>query len=306
MESIVILGSGIAGCTAAIYTARANLAPLVLSGPQDGGQLTLTSEVENFPGFPDGIDGTKLVEQAKAQAQRFGARFELDLVESIEKQPDNSYTLKCMTGKIIQTKTLIVATGASARWLNIPSQEKYKGRGVTTCATCDGAFFKDKEVIVVGGGDSAMEEALFLTKYCTKITIVHRRDTLRASQIMQERAQKHPQINFLWNNQVKEIYGEKTVQGVKLESTKDSSITDFKCDGVFLAIGHVPNTTFLKGLVDLDDHGYLKATPFMHTNHPGIFAAGDVQDTRYRQAITAAGSGCQAAMEVEKYLADQE
>jgi len=305
MENVVILGSGISGCTAAIYAARANLQPLVLSGPQDGGQLTLTTDVENYPGFAQGIQGPELVQKSKEQAIRFGARFEMDIVEKIETN-EQGHTLYLMSKKEIQTKTLIVATGASARWLGIESEEKYKGRGVTTCATCDGAFFKDKEVIVVGGGDSAMEEALFLTKFCTKVTVVHRRDSLRASKIMQDRGQKNEKIEFKWNATVSEIYGEKVVSGVKLKDTKSSEITDFKCDGVFLAIGHIPNTQFLKGVVDLDDHGYLTCDKHMVTSKKGIFAAGDVQDTRYRQAITAAGSGCMAAMEAEKYLVELE
>jgi len=307
MEKVIILGTGIAGCTAAIYAARANLSPLVISGPEDGGQLTLTTIVENWPGVnPEGIDGTELVNKAKKQAERFGAVFKTDIVQGLEKI-GSSFKLNLMSGEKLQTETLIVATGASARWLGIPSEEKYKGRGVTTCATCDGAFFKDKEVIVIGGGDSAMEESTFLTKFANKVTVIHRRDSLRASKIMQERARKNSKINFIWDSVVEEILGDgKKVTGVKLKNIKTEELTDFSCDGVFLAIGHIPNTKFLQSILDLDDHGYLKADRNMHTNVKGIFAAGDVQDTRFRQAITAAGSGCKAAMEVEKYLAEKE
>jgi thioredoxin reductase (NADPH) len=306
MEEVIILGTGIAGLTAAIYTARANLSPLLISGMEDGGQLTLTTDVENFPGFPDGVQGPELIDKCKKQAEKFGAKFKLDLVTSLNKI-DNRFELDLQSGEKIQAKTIIVATGASARWLGIPSEEKYKGRGVTTCATCDGAFYKNKEVIVVGGGDSAMEEATFLTKFASKVTVVHRRDELRASVIMQEKAKNNSKINFIWDSSVEEIYGnDKVVQGVKLKNVKTNEITDFSCNGVFLAIGHIPNTKFLQGKLDMDSHGYLKADPHMHTNVEGIFAAGDVQDTRFRQAITAAGSGCQAAMEAEKYLADKE
>jgi thioredoxin reductase (NADPH) len=305
MEKVIILGTGISGCTAAIYTARANLEPLVLSGPEDGGQLTLTTDVENFPGFPDGVQGPELVEKCKKQAERFGAKFKLGLVQSFKKIKDG-FELELNTKETLQCMTLIVSTGASARWLGIPSETEYKGKGVTTCATCDGAFFKDKEVIVIGGGDSAMEEATFLTKFCTKVTIVHRRDSFRASKIMQKRAMDNPKIEIVWDSAIEEVVGDgKKVTGVKLKNMKTNEITDFVCQGVFLAIGHIPNTKFLEGSLDLDEHGYLKCDRNMNTTVPGVFAAGDVQDTRYRQAITAAGSGCQAAMEAEKYLADK-
>ena len=305
MENVVILGSGIAGCTAAVYAARASLSPLVISGAEDGGQLMLTTYVENFPGFPGGVQGPVLVENCKKQAEKFGAKFKTDIVNEFIEVEDG-FELVLMTGEKVKTKTLIIATGASARWLGLSSEEKYKGRGVTTCATCDGAFFKDKEVIVVGGGDSAMEEALFLTRFATKVTVVHRREELRASKIMQEKAQAHKKVNFIWDSVVEEVLGDgKIVTGVKLKNVKTNKISDFKCDGIFLAIGHVPNTKFLTK-IDLDKQGYIKTDKFMHTNVEGIFAAGDVQDTRFRQAITAAGSGCKAAMEVEKYLAEKE
>ncbi len=303
MENLVILGTGIAGCTAAIYAARANLKPLLLSGPEDGGQLTLTTEVENFPGFPDGVQGPELVQLCKKQAERFGARFLVDIVESCV-QIKEGFKLKLLGGDVLETKALIVATGASARWLGISSEEKYKGRGVTTCATCDGALFKGKEVVVIGGGDSAMEESLFLTKFARRVTIIHRKDAFRASKIMQEKVLHNPSISVIWNTEVQEVLGDgKRVNGVKLGDVNSGKSYDFKCDGVFLAIGHVPNTSFLHGLIDVDELGYIKADKNMQTNVPGLFAAGDVQDRRFRQAITAAGSGCMAAMEAEKYLA---
>ncbi|HLC52453.1 MAG TPA: thioredoxin-disulfide reductase [Candidatus Nanoarchaeia archaeon] len=306
MENVVILGTGISGCTAAVYTARANLNPLVISGPEDGGQLTLTTEVENYPGFPEGIQGPELVQLCKKQAERFGAKFETDLVTEFNKIK-KGYELTLSSGKKLQTKSLIIATGASARWLGLDSEKLYKGRGVTTCATCDGFFFKGKEVAVIGGGDSAMEEALFLTKFATKVTIIHRKDSFRASKIMQERVLKHEKIKVIWNSVVKEILGDsKKVTGIKLNNVGTNEVFDFNCDGVFLAIGHIPNTKPFAGKLDLDEKGYLKVDKFMHTNLEGIFGAGDVQDTRYRQAITAAGSGCQAAMEVEKYLSEGE
>jgi len=306
MENVVILGTGIAGCTAAIYTARANLNPLVISGPEDGGQLTLTTEVENFPGFPEGVQGPALVEMCKKQAEKFGTKFKVDIASEFKKIK-NGFELNLLGGEKIQTKTLIVATGASARWLGIPSEEKYKGRGVTTCATCDGAFFKGKEAIVIGGGDSAMEESNFLTKFATKVTIIHRKDSFRASKIMQDRFFKNPKCNAIWDSEVVEILGDgKKVTGVKLSNVKTGKTSEFTTDGVFLAIGHIPNTSIFEGILDMNEHGYLKTDRFMKTDILGVFAAGDVQDTRYRQAITAAGSGCQAAMEAEKYLAEHE
>ncbi len=306
MEKLVVLGTGIAGCTAAIYAARANLNPIMISGPEDGGQLTLTTDVENFPGFPDGVQGPALVEMCKKQAERFGTRFKVDIASEFKKIK-GGFELNLMGGEKIQTKTLIVATGASARWLGIPSEEKYKGRGVTTCATCDGAFFKGKEVVVVGGGDSAMEESNFLTKFATKVTVIHRKDSFKASKIMQDRFFKNPKCKVIWDSEVAEILGDgKKVTGVMLKNAKTGKTSEFKTDGVFLAIGHVPNTSIFKGRLDMNELGYLTTDRFMKTNISGVFAAGDVQDTRYRQAITAAGSGCQAAMEAEKYLAEQE
>ena len=302
MENVVILGSGIAGCTAAIYTSRAELKPLVLSGPEEGGQLTYTTEVENFPGFPKGITGPQLVENCKKQAERFGARFEYGIVAGFMKIK-NEFELD-LGDKKIQAKTVIVATGASARWLGISSEEKYKSRGVSVCAVCDGAFYKGKEVIVVGGGDSAMEEALFMTRFANKVTIVHRGSEFRASKIMQEKVENNSKIKVIWNSEIAEFVGDgKKLNGVKLKNNKTGKVIEFKCDGVFLAIGHFPNTQPFEGKLEMEK-GYIKTDKFMKTNVPGIFAAGDVQDFRFRQAVTAAGSGCMAAMEVEKYLAD--
>jgi len=303
MESLVILGTGIAGLTAAIYAARANLSPLIISGPEDGGQLTLTSDVENFPGFPEGIKGPELIERCKKQAERFGAKFKLALVEKI-KQKKDSFTITLDDKTTLDTKSIIIATGASARWLGIPSEEKYRGRGVSTCATCDAAFYKNKEVVVIGGGDSAMEEANFLTKFANKVTIIHRREKFSASVIMQKKTLSNPKIKTLWNKEIQEVLGDgKKVTGVKLKDSKTSKVEEYPCHGIFLAIGHIPNTGFLKEFVNLDEKGYLKADNHMHTSVPGVFAAGDVQDYNYRQAITAAGTGCVAALEVEKYLA---
>lgn len=306
MENVIILGNGIAGATAAIYTARANLSPLIISGPESGGQLTLTTDVENFPGFPEGIQGPDLVENARKQAERFGARSKMAIATEFN-QKDDHYEIVLDNKERIETKTLIIATGASARWLNLDSEKQYKGRGVTTCATCDGYFFKDKEVIVVGGGDSAMEEATFLTKFCTKVTIIHRRDAFRASQIMQKRALENPKIKVVYNKEVIEILGDgNAVTGVKLKDTTNQEVSEFNTQGVFLAIGHVPNTLIFKERLDLDEKGYLKTDRQMRTKLKGVFGAGDVQDLIYRQAITAAGSGCQAAMEAERYLASLE
>jgi thioredoxin reductase (NADPH) len=306
MENVIILGTGIAGLTAAVYTARANLNPLVISGPEDGGQLTLTTDVENFPGFPDGVKGPELIENTKKQAARFGARFKVDWVTDFKKMKDG-FELSLGNKENIQTKTVIVTTGASARWLGLPSEEKYKGRGVSTCATCDGAFYKGKEVVVIGGGDSAMEESNFLTKFADRVTVIHRRAEFKASRIMQDRFFKNPKCAVIWNSEVVEIVGDgKLVKGVKIKDHNTKKIHDVMCNGVFLAIGHVPNTVLFKGILDLDEGGYIKTDRFMHTSVPGIFAGGDVQDVRYRQAITAAGTGCQAAIEVEKYLGERE
>ncbi len=302
----MILGTGISGLTAAIYAARAELSPLVISGPEDGGQLAYTTVVENFPGFPGGVLGKALIDNCKKQAEKFGARFKEDIATEFKQLKDH-FELSLMTGEKIKTKALIIATGASARWLGIPSEEKYKGRGVSTCATCDGAFYKGKEVVVIGGGDSAMEEVHDLSQFAKKITVIHRKSEFRASPIMQERFFANKKASVIWNKEAIEVLGDwKKVTGVKLRDTVNKKESEIKCDGVFLAIGHIPNTKIFKDKVELDEQGYLKADKHMHTNVHGIFAAGDVQDRRFKQAITAAGSGCMAAMEAQKYLAERE
>ena len=305
MRNVVIVGSGPAGYTAAIYTARANLNPLLIEGLEVGGQLSLTTMVENFPGFPEGVMGPALMEDMKKQAGRFGTDFLAGLVTKVDlsHSPFRVFT----DDQEIPARTLIISSGASARLLGLESEKKLLGYGVSTCATCDGYFFKGKEIIVVGGGDSALEEATFLTKYASKVTVVHRRDQLRASKIMQDRAFKNPKIDFVWDTVVDEIYDlpAKTVKGVKLRNLKSNEITDFKCDGIFVAIGHVPNTQIFKGLLEMDANGYIITHDGTKTSVPGVFAAGDVQDHVYRQAISAAGTGCMAGMDAERYLEQQ-
>lgn len=306
LYDVAIVGSGPAGYTAALYASRAFLKTLVLSGMQPGGQLTTTTEVDNFPGFPQGILGPTLVGDMKKQAERFGAEVQQEMVTSIAK--GDVFTL-AVGDKKYQAKTVIIATGASAMYLGLPSEEKLKGKGVSGCATCDGFFFRGKVVVVVGGGDTAMEEATFLTKFCPKVTVIHRREEFRASAIMLDRAKNDPRIAFLTNKVIEEILGETEVTGIRLRDTKTNEVIDYPTQGVFLAIGHKPNTAFLTGLVDLDAKGYVKVVrslspldPQTATNVPGIFAAGDCVDPRYRQAIVAAGQGCMAAMDAEKYL----
>lgn len=303
IEKVVILGSGPAGLTAAIYAARANLKPLVVEGFQPGGQLTITTEVENYPGFPEGVLGTEMMQLFKKQAQKFGTEFISGEVTDIDVGRDP--LLVNVGSAEIKTKTIIISTGASAQLLGIDSEKKLMGRGVSACATCDGFFFRGKEVAVVGGGDTAMEEANFLTRFCSKVIVVHRRDQLRASKIMQEKAFKNPKIEFIWNAVVEEIIGEpKTgVSSLRLKDVKENRIYDKKIEGVFIAIGHKPNTSIFKTKIDLDEKGYIKTmSGSTQTSVKGVFAAGDVQDHKYRQAVTAAGSGCMAAMDVEKYL----
>jgi len=304
---VVIIGSGPAGWTAAIYAARANLSPLVLQGIQPGGQLTITTDVENFPGFPEGIMGPELMEKFQAQAERFGTKVVYDTVNAVDfsKRP-----FKISTDESCYTAdTIIIATGASAKWIGLESEQKLMGHGVSSCATCDGAFFRGKEVVVVGGGDTAMEEANFLARFCSKITVIHRRDCLRASKIMQDRAIKNPKIEFIWDSAVVDIQGSKEtgVTGVTLKNLKTHETSQFPTQGVFVAIGHKPNTEVFAGKLDLHPNGYLKVTPGRaNTNIEGVFACGDVIDHHYRQAITAAGTGCMAAMDAEKYLEAQE
>ncbi len=307
-RKVVIIGGGPAGLTAAIYSSRANLKPLLVEGYQPGGQLTITTDVENFPAFPEGITGPDLIENMHRQAERFGTEFLDSEVEKIDlsRRP---FPLT-IDGEEYTAETVIIATGATARWLGLESEKKLMGYGVSACATCDGFFFTDKEVIVVGGGDTAMEEAVFLTRFASKVTIVHRRDELRASKTMQKLAQGNPKIEIKWNSIVVEILGDQTaggVTGVVFENTQDRSREEFKCDGVFMGIGHIPNTRLFVDQLELDENGYLvKADPgTSRLAIPGVFAAGDVADTRYRQAITAAGSGCQAAIDAERFLEEQ-
>lgn len=300
MERVLIIGSGPAGLTAAIYAARANLKPLVLAGGLYGGQLMLTTEVENYPGFPSGVLGPDLMTMFREQAERFGARI-LD-VDATRVDFSSRPLVVSTDDADYEAQTVIVATGASARWLDVPGEETLRGRGVSTCATCDGAFFKEKHIVVAGGGDSAMEEALFLTRFGRRVTLVHRRDTLRASKIMAERAQAHPKIDFIWNTVVERVLGEDRVTGLRLRNLRDESLYDFDCDALFVAIGHTPNTAIFRGRLDLDAAGYILSPDGTATSAEGVFVAGDVYDHRYRQAITAAGSGCKAAMDAERYL----
>jgi thioredoxin reductase (NADPH) len=307
IRDTVILGSGCAGLTAAIYTARAGLKPLVLEGHEPGGQLSITTLVENFPGWPDGIQGPELIENMKKQAERFGASFQLAHLNSVE-LGEHPIRLQTSAGEFA-TRTLIVASGASARWLGLPSEQALIGHGVSSCATCDGFFFRGKEIAVVGGGDSAMEEALFLTRFASKVTLLHRRESFRASKIMLERAIAHPNIELRTNTVVEEVLGvdEKEVRGLRLKDVKTGSVDELKISGLFLGIGHEPNTKMFAGQLDLDEEGYIKTTGNVLTSLNGVvvrgvFACGDVQDRRYRQAITAAGSGCMAALEAEKFL----
>lgn len=303
MEQVVIVGSGPAGCTAAIYAARANLAPVLISGMQPGGQLTQTTDVENFPGFERPIDGTDLVETMRKQAERLGVRVLMDEVTGCVLSGDAKRVSTMMSGEI-ETRTLIVATGATARYLGLDSEQKLIGRGVSGCATCDGSFFKDQVVAVVGGGDTAMEEALYLSRIARLVYVVHRRDEFRASKIMAGRVLAADKIKVVWNSVVEEVLGVDAgnVSGLRLKDVRSGEVSDIELQGVFMAIGHVPNTQFLKGQIKLDEEGYIVAERTL-TSLPGVFAAGDVQDRHYKQAVTAAGSGCMAALEAERYLA---
>ena len=303
MEKVIILGTGAAGLTAAIYTARANLSPLVLEGLQPGGQLTTTTEVENYPGFPEGVDGTALMDRMRKQAERFGARFAYALITKADfsRRP---FTLVTDGGDVHEAQTVIVATGASAKYIGLPSEQKLIGRGVTSCATCDGAFYRNVPVAVVGGGDTAMEESIFLTRFASTVHLLHRRDAFRASKIMAERVMHHPKIKVHWNTVVDDVLGveQNEVTGLKLKNVKSGEVSTLDVKALFVAIGHQPNTQPFVGQLDMNEVGYL-VTHHTRTNVPGVFAAGDVQDPHYRQAITAAGTGCMAALEAERFIA---
>ncbi|MBI2915352.1 MAG: thioredoxin-disulfide reductase [Elusimicrobia bacterium] len=301
MRKVIIIGSGCAGYTAAIYTSRANLSPLLISGLETGGQLMLTSDVENYPGFPEGILGPELMDKMRAQAEKFGTEIWTDIVEKVDfsKRP---FTIVTANGQTETAETVIISTGATAMWLGIASEKKFMGKGVSACAVCDAAFYKGMEVCVVGGGDTAMEESLFLTKFASKVTVIHRRNELRASKIMQERAIKNPKIHFVWDSVVDEVLGNETVGSVRVKNLKSGAVSEISCKGLFIAIGHQPNTKVFQGQIQLDPKGYIVTDGRARTSVPGVFACGDVMDVLYRQAVTAAGTGCMSALEAERFL----
>jgi len=300
---VIIIGSGPSGYTAAIYAARANLSVLMFQGYQVGGQLMLTSDVENYPGFEEGILGPPMMEKFEMQARRFGTEMIPEDVSAVDFS-ERPFKVTADSGEYA-ARTIIISTGASAKWLGLPSEERLQGRGVSACATCDGFFFRNKDVVVVGGGDTALEEATFLTRYANHVTLVHRRDTLRASKIMQDRAFKNPKISFIWDTEVVEVLGDNAVTGLRLRNVKNGEEYILPTQGLFLAIGHEPNTGLFKGVIDMDGKGYITPVEYTMTNIPGVFAAGDVTDHRYRQAVTAAGDGCRAAIDLERWLESQ-
>ncbi len=304
VRNIIIIGGGPAGYTAALYAARAGMKPLVFAGYEAGGQLMLTTEIENFPGFPQAIKGPDLMMRMRQQAERFGAEIQDFNVTSVDFS-NRPFKITTDWGEYF-AKAVVIATGASAKWLGLENEQRLIGRGVSSCATCDGAFFKDKHVAVIGGGDSAMEEALYLTNHASRVTIIHRRDKLRASQIMQQRAFDNEKIDFIWNTVVVDVIGEEKLEAIKLKNVKTGEETTFKVDGMFVAIGHKPNTEIFKDWLEMDSVGYIIRKEFTMTNIPGVFAAGDVADARYRQAITAAGMGAQAAIDAERWLGEIE
>ena len=302
VENMIIIGSGPAGLTAAVYSARANLNPLMIEGEEAGGQLMITTEVENFPGFEHGITGPDLVATMRKQAERFGTRF---ITKNVTKVDFSERPFKVWVGQTLHlAKTIVISTGASAKYLGLPSEKTYMNRGVSACATCDGAFFRNQEIAIVGGGDTAMEEAQFLTRFASKVHVIHRKDSFRASKIMADRTIKNPKISVMWNSVVEEVLGDgKSMTGLKVKNLEDGSVKEFPFTGLFIAIGHKPNTDLFKGILDMDDNGYLITKPgTTYTKIPGVFAAGDVQDHVYRQAITAAGTGCMASIDAERWL----
>jgi len=302
LENVIIIGSGPAGLTAGLYTARAELKPLLLTGNEMGGQISLTTDVENYPGFPEAVTGPELVERMREQAEKFGCRIEYDYVTKVDFL-QHPFKVETANGKQYVANAVIVATGATPRRLGVPGEQEFTGRGVSYCATCDGFFFRGKEVVVVGGGDSALEEGLFLTRFATKVRVVHRRDQLRASQILQRRAFANDKFEFIWNSIVTSINGDNAVRSVTLKNVQTDEETELKTDGVFVYIGHIPNTQLFVGQLEMDADGYLIVDKRFHTNIPGVFAAGDVQDRYFRQVATSVGAGCAAAMEAEKFIA---
>ena len=300
LEKLIIIGSGPAGLTAAIYAARGGLEPLVIAGRESGGQLVLTTDVDDYPGFDEGIQGPDLMIKMRKQAERFETRFINEDVVSVDLKV-RPFVIQTESRRLM-SESLIIATGASAMWLNLESEQKLRGKGVSACAVCDGFFFKDKNVAVVGGGDTAMREANFLSRLCQKVTVIHRRDILRAQAALQQLVKSKPNVNFIWNTEVIEVLGQEKITGVKLKNTQTGEVSELQLDGLFIAIGHKPNTDFLKGQLDLDEKGYVIVENETHTKIPGVFVAGDVADYHYRQAVTAAGMGCKAAFDVEEYL----